>query len=98
MNSQEAVAILRRHQDDLQARGVLHAALFGSLARGEARPNSDVDIMVDLDPSARLDLFGYVRLTRYMAELFSTPVDVVIREALKPHVRPSAEKEAVHAF
>ncbi len=98
MNNQEAVAILRRHRDDLQARGVLHAALFGSVARGDARPDSDVDVMVELDPSAELDLFGYVGLTRYIAELFPSPVDVVDRQALKPHVRPSAEKEAIHAF
>jgi predicted nucleotidyltransferase len=98
MNSREAVAILMRHQNDLQARGVLHAALFGSVARGEARPDSDVDIMVELDPGAELDLFGYVGLTRYIAELFPSRVDVVHREALKPHVRPSAEKEAIHAF
>jgi predicted nucleotidyltransferase len=98
MNSQEAVAILMRHQNDLQARGVLHAALFGSVARGEARPDSDVDIMVELDPRAELDLFGYVGLTRYIAELFPSRVDVVHLEALIPHVRPSAEKEAIHAF
>jgi hypothetical protein len=54
--------------------------------------------MVELDPGAELDLFAYVGLTRYIAELFPSRVDVVHREALKPHVRPSAEKEAIHAF
>jgi hypothetical protein len=98
MTSQEAVAILRSHRDDLRARGVLHAALFGSLARGDARPDSDVDVMVELDPTAEFDLFGYVGLTRYIAHLFPSPVDVVDRAALKPLVRPSVEKEAIHAF
>jgi predicted nucleotidyltransferase len=98
MKCQEAIAILRHHRNDLQARGVRHAALFGSIARDEARADSDVDVLIDLDPSAELDLFGYVGLTRYIAELFHGSVDVVDRQALKPHVRPSAEKEAVHAF
>jgi predicted nucleotidyltransferase len=98
MNSQEAVAILIHHRDDLQARGVRHAALFGSVARGEARSDSDVDIMIELDPNVELDIFAYVGVTRYIAQLFTSPVDVVAREALKPHVRPWAERDAIHAF
>jgi predicted nucleotidyltransferase len=98
MNSQEAIAILVQHRANLQTRGVRHAAVFGSVARGEARADSDVDILIELDPSAELDVFGYVGLRRHIAELFTGPVDVVDREALKPHVRPPAERDAIHAF
>src|SRR5262245_58227904 len=98
MNSQEAIAILREHRDDLRARGVRHAALFGSVARGEARPDSDLDILIELEPSAELDIFAYAGLRRYIAELFSGPVDVVDRDALKRHVRPPAESDAIYAF
>src|SRR5437868_13749462 len=98
MNSQEAIDILLRHRDALQARGIRHAALFGSVARGEHRPQSDLDILIDLDPNAKIDLFAYVGLRRYIAELFSGPVDIVDRRALKAHVRPSAERDAITAF
>jgi predicted nucleotidyltransferase len=99
MISQEAIAILVAHRDDLRARGVRHAALFGSVARGEARPDSDLDILVELDPDARIDIFDYAGIRRYIAELFATgSVDVVDRAALKPHVRPSAESDAIYAF
>jgi uncharacterized protein len=98
MNSQEAIAILVQHRDDLQARGVRHSALFGSVARGEARPDSDLDILIELDPKAKLDVFAYVGLRRYIAELFTGPVDVIDRDALKPHVRPPAESDAIYAF
>jgi predicted nucleotidyltransferase len=47
MNRQEAIAILVRHRDALRVCGVRHAALFGSVARGEARADSDLDIMVE---------------------------------------------------
>ena len=55
MNSQEAIAILVQHRDDLRARGVRHAALFGSVARGEASQASDLDILIELDPAATFD-------------------------------------------
>jgi hypothetical protein len=98
MNSQEAIAILVQNRDALQAGGVRHAALFGSVARGDARPDSDIDILIELEPSAELDVFAYVGLRRYIAELFTGPVDVVDRDALKSHVRPPAESDAIYAF
>ena len=98
MNSKEAIAVLTAHRDDLRARGVRHAALFGSVARGEARPDSDVDIMIELDPDAKIGVFKYAGIIRYITGLFSDRVDVVDRQSLKPHVRPSAENDAIYAF
>jgi predicted nucleotidyltransferase len=77
---------------------VLHAALFGSVARNEATSESDIDILVDLDPDAHIDLYDYVGITQYLAELFPGRVDVANRRTLKPLVRPSAERDAVYAF
>jgi predicted nucleotidyltransferase len=54
--------------------------------------------LIELDPTAELDLFGYVGLRRYIADLFTGPVDVVDRDALKPYVRPPAESDAIYAF
>ena len=59
---------------------VAHAALFGSRARGDARPDSDTDIMIEIDPTARTGVWGYVGLKEYIARLFDGPVDVVDRE------------------
>ncbi|MFI5014509.1 MAG: nucleotidyltransferase family protein [Hyphomicrobiales bacterium] len=82
----------------MRARGVMHAALFGSRARGDDRPDSDTDILIDIDPEAPVSLFDYVGLKEYIAGLFEGPVDVIDREALKPHVRPPAEADTVYAF
>jgi predicted nucleotidyltransferase len=98
MNRQDAIAILRQHADALRARGVLHAALFGSVARGDNRSDSDIDILVEFDPSARVTIFDYVGLKDYIAGLFEGPVDVVDREALKPHLRRPSVQDAVYAF
>lgn len=72
--------------------------LFGSVVRGENRPGSDIDIMVEIDPEARITVFDYVGLKQYIADLFDGPVDVVNRDGLKPFVRPTVMADAIYAF
>lgn len=98
MNRQDAIAILLAHRDDLRARGVRRAALFGSVARDEARPDSDLDILIELDPDADIDAFSYAGLKMYIAGLFPGPVDVVNRDALKRRLRHPVGADAVYAF
>jgi len=98
MNKRDAIKVLRRHEADLRARGIIHAALFGSVARGEARPDSDIDIMIELDPDAKIDVFQYADIKMYIEGLFDAPVDVIDREALKPSVRIPATDDAIYAF
>jgi predicted nucleotidyltransferase len=98
MNSSEALKTLRCSEQALRGRGVKHAALFGSVARGDNRSDSDIDIMIEIDPGARITVFDYVGLKEYIAALFDEPVDVVNRESLKPCVRPAATAGAIYAF
>ncbi len=98
MNRQDVIAVLQQNADALRARGVTHAALFGSLARGEARPDSDIDIMIELDPNLPIDIFQYAGIKMAIEELFSVPVDVVDRQAMKPRVRDNALPDAIEAF
>jgi predicted nucleotidyltransferase len=98
MNSTEALETLRRSERALRERGVLHAALFGSVARGSNESGSDIDIMIEINPDVRMTVFDYVDLKDYIGALFSQPVDVVNREALKPYVRPAATADAIYAF
>jgi uncharacterized protein len=97
-NAGDILTTLRANEESLRARGVMHAALFGSRARGETRPGSDIDILIEITPDAEIGLFDYVAITQYIEDLFSVRVDVANRNQLKPHVRPSAEQEAVYAF
>jgi hypothetical protein len=98
MNAQDALLTLRRYESALRARGIRHAAVFGSTARGENRPDSDLDIVVDIDPEMRMTVFDYVGLKEYIAGLFEGPVDVVSREGLKAYVRSAVAADAVYAF
>jgi hypothetical protein len=98
MKRHDVLRKLKEAEADLRAQGVAHAALFGSVARGEDRADSDIDIMIEIAPDSRMDLFRYVGIVQYVEELFPVPVDVANREGLKPFVRPSAERDAVCAF
>jgi len=98
MDRQDIIARLQEDEAALRERGVRHAALFGSCARGEERPDSDVDIMIEVDPTARIGVYEYVAIKDYIAGLFDTRVDVVRRDRLKPYVGPAADRDAIYAF
>jgi uncharacterized protein len=85
MNRDDIIARLRENE----------AALC---ARGDDRPDSDTDIMIEIDPTARVGVYEYVGLKENVASLFDGPVDVVNREGLKPYVRPAATAEAFYVF
>lgn len=98
MEKDAIIAVLRKNKAALRARGVAHAALFGSHARGDDRLDSDIDIMIETEPDSLQDVYSYVALKTFIAELFNEPVDVIDRGFLKPLVRLPAEADAVYAF
>lgn len=98
LSREEIIGRLRQNEAALRSRGVAHAALFGSRARGEAGPESDTDIVIALDPKARLTVFDYAGLKSFIAGLFDGSVDVVNGEGLKPHLKTAAMLDALYAF
>jgi hypothetical protein len=98
MNCEEIIATLKDNEATLRSRGVVHAALFGSRARGDHGLESDTDILIELDPAARITVFDYAGLKNDIAALLDGPVDVVNRNGLKPWIKPLAAADAVYAF
>ncbi len=87
---------LKRHKDELRQRfGVKSLAVFGSMARGEAGPDSDVDILVEFDPQAHVGLFKMVELKELLERVLGCPVDVVTLDGLRPWMRERVQREAV---
>ena len=98
MDTEGIIAKLRENEAALKARGVSHAALFGSRARGESRAGSDIDILVEIEPGFPMDVFQYIGVAHAIEDLFGERVDVSNRAAMKAHVRPQAERDAICAF
>ena len=78
--------------------GIRSLSLFGSAARGEAGPESDVDIVMELEPSSGVGLFEHARIAEELAQLFGRPVDLVTWNSLRPRMRTAVEREAVPLF
>lgn len=99
MDRLAATAILNRVRSQLEARGVAHAALFGSIARGQATSTSDIDIMLTPAPGAALSLFDLGALQTLLEEAFvGLSVDIVLAPVKKPALRQSIERGAAHVF
>ena len=88
----ETLQTLAGRKDDLTRMGVKSMAVFGSVARDEARPDSDVDILVEFRGPATFD--GYMDLKFFLEDLLCRPVDLVTRKSIRPRLKTRIESEA----
>jgi uncharacterized protein len=98
MDNRTVLSTLRLHEPELRAAGIVHLRLFGSVARGDATDQSDVDLMADLDRSKRLTLVGMVHLENRLSDLLGVKVDLSAADSMKDPVRKRALREAILAF
>jgi len=97
MKLDETIKILKENQDVLQKHFVKDLYIFGSFARNEVREMSDIDILVDFEPDARIGIFEFIRLKRDLSELLHCEVDLATRDSLHKALRKDILNEAVHA-
>ena len=95
MQRQGALDILKSHRGELQQFGVKSIALFGSVVREEARPDSDIEILVEFDRP--VGLFTFLGLRHHLEDLMGRRVDLVTPPALKRQLRDRILEEAVYA-
>ncbi|MBK8907692.1 MAG: DUF86 domain-containing protein [Rhodospirillales bacterium] len=98
MRRDEAIDILTRHRDQIRSLGVKRLALFGSTARDQAGPESDIDILVELDGRRREHDVNELTLMGYFGDLFGRPVDVCTPATLKPFHRANVLAEAIEIY
>ncbi|MBM4372027.1 MAG: nucleotidyltransferase family protein [Deltaproteobacteria bacterium] len=95
MTPDQVIEILTRHRQGLEHLGVKSLSLFGSVARSEAGPDSDVDLLVEF--SHPVGMFAFLRTRRYLEEILGASVDLVTRDALRPTLRDAILREAIRA-
>ena len=91
-------AELKALEKPLRERGLAAVALFGSTARGTARPDSDVDVLIDISPHVRFSLVDLVSVQDFLEDKLGRKVDVVTREGLDPAIRERVLREASAVF
>jgi len=98
MQRQQAIDRLKRGQAALRARGVCSLAIFGSTARNEARADSDVDVLVELDDQRRFSLIDLSEIKFMIGDIVGGRADLAVRERLRPGYRASIERDAAAVF
>lgn len=96
MRRENILHCLNQDQNVLKEYGVQSLSLFGSVAKGEEKEASDVDILVRFDQP--LGLFAFMELKDHLEELLHAHVDLVTEAALHPHLRSRILKESIHAL
>ncbi len=93
-----AIKLLKQHEGEIRARGVTRLALFGSIVRSDARPDSDVDVVVDIEADRKFSLIDHASLRVLLCDIFGCETDVVIREDLRPQFREEIERDTLRVL
>jgi predicted nucleotidyltransferase len=96
--AESMIATLRSHETELRQAGVRRLSLFGSVARGDAEADSDVDIAVEFDPAAQMDLIRLVALERLLGNTLGRPVEILPEPVENPRLRANVERDRRIAF
>lgn len=95
---EDVVAALRAHEFELRQAGIRQLSLFGSMARGAATPESDIDLVAELDPAAHVGLFSLVALERRLEMILRRRVDLLPEPVEKPTLRANIERDRRRVF
>jgi predicted nucleotidyltransferase len=98
MTRDELLTRLRSLRPALQAEGVSHLALFGSRARNDHRPESDVDLLVEIEPDAKFSLLNLVGVEHIVGDATGLPANAMMRRSLKERFANAIRDDIVQVF
>lgn len=98
MKRSEAIEKLKQQADAIRALGATSLYLFGSVARDEAGPASDLDLFIDYDPQSRFNALDLVGIKLFLEDELATEVDITTRDSLHPILKDRIESSALQVF
>jgi predicted nucleotidyltransferase len=98
LTASDVVATLRAREPALRQAGITHLSLFGSVARNEAGPDSDIDLAAEFDPAAKMDLIRLVGLELELGDLLGREVQILPEPICKERLRANVERDRICAF
>lgn len=98
MNPQDIVERLKAIEPELRAEGIAHLAIFGSRARGDHRPDSDVDLLLDIATDMPFSLLNLVGAEHIVQDTLGLPANAFLRRSLEPEFRRSIAAETIEVF
>ncbi len=92
----DVLEVLRRYDAALRGNGATAVFVFGSRARGTERPDSDLDLFIDYDPTVKIpNLFRLMQVEEELSRKLGVPVTITTRDALHPLMKASIERDAI---
>ena len=98
MNREQAITSLKAQESELRKSGLSALYLFGSVARGEERVDSDIDLACDIDENAKMDLIAFAGIMINLEQMLSAKVDLVPLRSMRPRIKARVEQEMVQVF
>ncbi len=98
MKTEAIISTLNAIRPALEAEGVRHIAFFGSRARGDFRPDSDLDILLDVDSQSKFSILGLIRVERLTGEAVGVPANAFMRRSLDGDFMSSIKPDLVEVF
>jgi len=98
MHRQQLIDTLKELRPELAAEGVSHLAMFGSRARGDARPDSDIDLLVEVRPDTKFSLLNLVGVELIVGDRLGIAANAMMRRSLEPEFSKLIDPDVIEIF